>query len=157
MKASCHFANSLKPLCSIFALALGWLAVAAAAWATDPVLPPTITNINVTNGQVSLTWANGVPAYLVQRCAGLGLPWENVGAPTNVTAVSFPQNSEQAYFRVVSDFTARYFVTFNAIWSQATHPSNWPATRISPASSVVCITARCISTAPVKRRAKASD
>jgi hypothetical protein len=35
--------------------------------------------------------------------------------------------SSQAYFRIVSDFTAQYQVVFNATWSQQTLPTNWPA------------------------------
>ncbi|MFO1512861.1 MAG: hypothetical protein U1F83_08125 [Verrucomicrobiota bacterium] len=39
---------------------------------------------------------------------------------------SFRLNNTQAFFRVISDFTALYQVVFNATWSQATLPTNWP-------------------------------
>ena len=103
------------------------LATGMKSRATDSPPPPLFTSISVTNGQVSLAWSNGVPTYQVQRCVALDQPWQNVGAPTNVTSVTFPQVGDQAYYRVIADFTARYIVTFNATWSQATHPSNWPA------------------------------
>jgi hypothetical protein len=50
----------------------------------------------------------------------------NVGAPTNGTTATIPLNGQQAFFRVVQDYTARFQVLFNATWSQQTHPTNFP-------------------------------
>jgi len=49
------------------------------------------------------------------------------GAPTSNNMVVIPMTNDQAYFRVISDFTAQYQVVFNATWSQQTLPTNWPA------------------------------
>lgn len=127
MKTFHPFVHVRKPLRFTLVLAAGWLALATNARATDPTLPPIFTSIAVTNGQVSLAWTNGVPTYQVQRCAAPGQAWENVGAPTNATSVTVPAGGDQSFYRVISDFTAKYYVTFSATWSQATHPSNWPA------------------------------
>jgi hypothetical protein len=35
-------------------------------------------------------------------------------------------DDRQAFFRVISDYTARYEVVFDATWSQTTHPQDWP-------------------------------
>ena len=94
----------------------------------DSSLPPvTITNFSANNGQVTLSWSGGRPTYQVQtRSDALG-NWVNIGASTsNTTAVVAAPNS-QAFYRVVSDYTARYQVVFNATWSQQTHPTNWPS------------------------------
>ena len=71
--------------------------------------------------------ANGRPTYQVQMRSGVNQPWSNVGSPTSNHSMALPFNGTQAFFRVASDFTARYQVVFNATWSQVTHPTNWPA------------------------------
>jgi hypothetical protein len=63
----------------------------------------------------------------VQTRSALNQPWKNVGAPTTNRSAVVPVSGTQAFFRVVADYTARYQVVFNATWSQATHPTNWPA------------------------------
>ncbi len=119
--------NLETPTTHLITTAMLWLAVTTAGLASGDTSPPSITSLSVANGQVTVSWTNGVPAYQLQKSTSLWQGWENVGSPTNVTSLTFPQPGEQAYFRVISDFTAKYYVTFNATWSQATHPSNWPA------------------------------
>src|SRR5204862_6796513 len=65
--------------------------------------------------------------YQVQARSNFTANWVNVGTPTSNTFAVVPVTTDGAYFRVVSDFTAHYQVVFNATWSQATHPTNWPA------------------------------
>lgn len=85
-----------------------------------------ITSFNITNKQASLTWSGGRPAYQVQARSNFTADWSNVGGPTSDTFALVPASGAQTYYRVVSDFTARYQVVFYSIWSQATHPTNWP-------------------------------
>jgi len=72
-------------------------------------------------------WSGGRPTYQVQARSNFTANWVNVGTPTTNIFAVVPVTTDEAYFRVVSDFTARYQVVFNATWSQATHPTNWPA------------------------------
>ncbi|MSU57242.1 MAG: hypothetical protein EXS35_03505 [Pedosphaera sp.] len=88
---------------------------------------PVINNITASDGQITLSWSGGRASYQVQAAARLFGNWVNIGAPTSNNVAVIPMNGSQAFFRVVSDFTARYQVVFNATWSQATHPTNWPA------------------------------
>jgi hypothetical protein len=105
--------------------------VAALAFAFSPAdaadTSPLITSIVVQGNQTLLTWTNGRPTYQVQIRSSMNQPWSPIGVPTSNYSAALPFNGTQAFFRVVSDFTARYEVVFNATWSQATHPTNWPA------------------------------
>jgi hypothetical protein len=92
-----------------------------------PVPPFRITRLSLAGNQVQLAWTNGRPNYQVQIRSSLTQPWVNLGPTTNATAVAFPRNGQQAFYRVVQDYTARYQVLFNATWSQQTHPTNFPA------------------------------
>jgi hypothetical protein len=108
-------------------LVLTWLAFASSARSSEAVLSPNITGINIANDQVMLTWTNGRPTYQVQTRSTLDASWVNVGAPTGDNFAAIPITGAQGFFRVVSDFTARYQVVFDATWSQATHSADWPA------------------------------
>ena len=91
-------------------------------------LPPfAITGLTVSNNQVVLSWTGGRPSYMVQTRTNLADDWINYGAPFTNSLVAIPMSGGQAFFRIVSDFTARYQVVFNATWSQPTLPTNWPA------------------------------
>jgi len=81
----------------------------------------------MTNGQLRFDWLNGRPTYQVQTALRTDGPWLNVGNPTmnNFALVSI--TNSRSFYRVVADYAAQYQVVFNASWSQATHPSNWPA------------------------------
>lgn len=72
-------------------------------------------------------WSGGRPTYQVQGRSNFTANWVNVGTPTSNTFAVVPVTTDGAYFRVVSDFTAQYQVVFDATWSQASHPTNWPA------------------------------
>ena len=87
----------------------------------------TITRFTVTGNQAVMVWSGGRAGYQVQACPALTAGWTNVGNTTSNTTATVPVNGPAAFFRVVSDFTARYQVVFDATWSQATHPTNWPA------------------------------
>ena len=94
----------------------------------DSSLPPVIiTSISASNGQVILNWTGGRATYQVQAQSGSFGNWKNMGGPTSNSIAIIPIAAEQQHFRVVSDFTARYQVVFNATWSQQTHPTNWPS------------------------------
>src|SRR5262245_59940643 len=86
-----------------------------------------ITNVSVKNGQVILKWTGGRPTYQVQTRSNATANWVNIGASISNTDSTLPVTANQAFYRVESDYTARYQVVFNATWSQATHPTNWPS------------------------------
>lgn len=116
--------------CLIFlksSVALTALVPFALTCAADPVAPPLISGATVTNGQLLLAWQDGRPTYQVQSAVELGQPWTNVGSPTTNNFALLSLTGDHAYYRVVSDFTAQYQVTFDATWSESTHPSNWPS------------------------------
>jgi hypothetical protein len=85
-----------------------------------------LTGVEVSASRVTLEWAGGRPTYLVQSRASLDQNWSNVGTPTTANTVEIPLNASQAFFRVLSDYTAQYEVVFDASWSQVTHPLDWP-------------------------------
>ena len=85
-----------------------------------------ITGFTLNGSQATMTWTNGKPTYQVQTCADLAAGWVNVGDPTSNTVANIPCSGDRAFFRVVSDFTARYQFVFNSTWSSNTHPANFP-------------------------------
>jgi len=85
-----------------------------------------ITGFSVTGNQGTLLWSGGRPNYQVQTRSDFNSNWGNLGSPTTNNFATVPVTDTQAYFRVVSDYTAQYQVVFNATWSQATHPTDWP-------------------------------
>jgi len=89
--------------------------------------PPSIDSATVTNGQLRIDWHDGRPTYQVQSATNLSGPWTNVANPTTNSYALLSMSSSQAFFRVVADYTAQFQVVFDASWSQATHPSNWPS------------------------------
>ncbi len=104
------------------------LGISQATLRADPASsPPTITSITTSNGQLVLNWLGGRPTYQVQTRSDFAANWTNVGTSTSNNSAMIPITGSQAFFRVVSDFTARYQVVFNATWSQQTHPTNWPS------------------------------
>src|SRR5258708_1008307 len=84
-----------------------------------------ITSFKLADNLATLEWTGGRPNYQVQMLPNFHKDWENLGGPTTNTTATFPSTAGEAYFRVVSDFTALYRVDFNATWSQQTHPVNW--------------------------------
>jgi len=100
---------------------------AAKLHADVSLTPPVINSITAKNGQITLNWSGGRASYQVQTAASLFGNWVNIGAPTSNNLAVIPITNSQAYFRIVSDFTAQYQVVLNATWSQQTLPTNWPA------------------------------
>jgi hypothetical protein len=91
----------------------------------DTSEPLIITNFQYVGDQATLQWTGGRANYQVQTRADLNSPWTNLGSPTASLSALVPITGQQAFFRVVSDYTAQYQVVFNATWSQQTHPFNW--------------------------------
>src|SRR5262245_57856445 len=87
--------------------------------------PLSLTSVTTGNGTIVLNWSGGRPTYQVQTRTDLTANWINLGAPTTNNVVIIPTSENKAFFRVISDFTARYQVVFNATWSQQTLPTNW--------------------------------
>jgi hypothetical protein len=86
-----------------------------------------VTNVSVNGGQVLLSWANGRPNYQVQSRPSLNHDWTNIGQPTTNMSVGVALSGDAAFYRVVTDYTAQYEVTFDATWSPTTHPVDFPA------------------------------
>lgn len=102
--------------------------VALGSFVARAEIPPVaISSIVASNGQFVISWTGGRPNFQVQTASNLSGDWSNLGAPTSASAATIPMTSGQAFFRVVSDYTARYQVVFNATWSHQTLPTNWPA------------------------------
>jgi hypothetical protein len=76
-----------------------------------------ITGITPTGNQVALSWTGGRGSYQVQTRNDLSAGWSNWGNPILGQSVTVPVGSGQAFFRVVSDYTAQYQVVFDASWS----------------------------------------
>jgi hypothetical protein len=93
---------------------------------TPPALQFRITRVSVVGNQATLAWTNGRPSYQVQMRPSLTQAWVNVGPLTSAASATVPLNGEQAFFRVVQDYTARYQVRFDATWSRQTHPADFP-------------------------------
>src|SRR5260221_3813267 len=103
-------------------LAVGLNCFSASGSGTDNLA---ITSFSVTGNQGTLLWSGGRQNHQVQSRPDFNSNWSNLGSPTTNNFATVPVTDTQAYFRVVSDFTAQYQVVFNATWSQATHPTEW--------------------------------
>lgn len=87
-----------------------------------------LTVVQLSPSLLTMNWAGGRPTYQVQSRPSLDAAWSNVGDPTTASSAEVPlSQDQQGFFRVLSDYTARYEVVFDATWSQATHPQDWPA------------------------------
>jgi hypothetical protein len=93
------------------------------SWATDLTLT---AEINSGAGRLDLSWVGGKPAYQIQMRTELDGPWMNVGEPISGNTATVPLASQNAFFRVVHDYTARYQIVFDATWSPITHPAAFP-------------------------------
>ncbi|MEO6034414.1 MAG: spondin domain-containing protein [Verrucomicrobiota bacterium] len=91
------------------------------------VSAPRLASITVSNNQVWLSWTNGRPSFQIQSRSRFDQNWVNVGGSTSNFSATISPGGSEAYFRVVSDFTALYQVVFNATWSPTTHPTNFPS------------------------------
>jgi hypothetical protein len=117
----------VKTIKNTFLLAAGLILLSKSAFGSESTNDLAITSFSVTGNQGSLIWSGGRSTYQVQGRSNFTANWVNLGTPTSNTFAVVPVTLDEAYFRVVSDFTAKYQVIFNATWSQTTHPTNWPA------------------------------
>ncbi len=117
----------MKTVKHSFVLAAGLIFFSKSAFGSESTNAFAITSFSVTGNQGTLMWSGGRPTYQIQARSNFTTNWVNVGTPTSNSFAVVPVATDEAYFRVVSDFTARYQVVFNATWSQATHPTNWPS------------------------------
>ncbi len=101
------------------------LGVAATGVQASPETP--VVSLSIEGGDLLVSWSGGRPTYQLQERSDLQRPWRNVGVPTSGTQLRVPVSESIRFFRVVSDFSARFEVEFNATWSQETHPGAWPA------------------------------
>ena len=87
-----------------------------------------VTSIVRTNGEATLNWTGGrAPFQVVTRTDLLPGAWTPVGAPVATNNATVSAAATQGFFRVVSEPTAEYDVTFNATWTATTHPTSFPA------------------------------
>ncbi len=88
--------------------------------------PFKVTQFNVTGSSAALIWTGGVPPYQLQSAPAPQGPYSNVDSPLQATSTSVSLSGNQTYFRVVSEQTARYRATFQAVWNSTTHPQDFP-------------------------------
>lgn len=85
---------------------------AAAIPAFVPPLGFLVTNITVSNGQVSLAWQNGTPPFHVEGSASPNGPWSVTGNPVSQRSATFPAGSNN-YWRL------RYSTNQSDTWARA--------------------------------------
>lgn len=85
-----------------------------------------LTDVKIQDNRLLLAWSGGRPTYQVQSRSALDQTWTNFGTPTTTNSVELRLDASHSFFRVLSDYTARYEVLFDATWSQDTHPLDWP-------------------------------
>jgi hypothetical protein len=117
----------MKTVAPSFVLAVGLILFSKSAFGSESTNDFVITSFSVTGNQSTLMWSGGRPTYQVQTRSAFTANWINVSGATSNNFAIVPITNNEAFFRVVSDFTARYQLVFNATWSQATHPTNWPS------------------------------
>ena len=91
-------------------------------------------NTFLLNGdQLALTWEGSAAPYQVQSATTLPAIWKNETDALNVPSAILlvPNGTTRAFYRVVSGalvmpLTAEYTLTFNAEWSEETHPDSFP-------------------------------
>lgn len=116
----------MKSFPHLLALALPRLTLNALAGLQSAPVPPTLS-ISVEGEVATLTWSGGTPSYQLQSRQSQSGPWQNVGPPTTATRAEVLIANRTSFFRIVGDYTARFEVHFDAIWSPQTHPGAWPA------------------------------
>jgi hypothetical protein len=97
--------------------------------------PLQITSIIRQENSLALAWSGAAPPYQLQtKPAVAQAAWSNIGGPVTATSTTVPMIGSQALYRIAAgpaatsiDVAAQYEVTFNAEWSPATHPQDYPA------------------------------
>lgn len=87
-----------------------------------------VSALTVAGGQATLSWTGGRAPFQVRTRPELGSgTWSPAGSPVAGTSATVPAAGGKAFFQVTSEPTAEYDVVFNATWSAATHPTDFPA------------------------------
>ncbi len=86
-----------------------------------------VSALTVGGGQATLNWVGGRAPFqvFIRPAIGSGA-WSPVGSPGAGNGATVPVAGSQAFFKIVSEPTAEYDVVFNATWSAATHPTDFP-------------------------------
>jgi hypothetical protein len=86
-----------------------------------------VTGISLSNGQATLNWAGGRPPFQVfTRPNLLSGAWTATGALTAANSATINTSGSQGFLQVTCEPVAEYDVVFNATWSAATHPTDFP-------------------------------
>ena len=87
-----------------------------------------VASLSVAGGQATLSWSGGRTPFQVFTRGDLGsAAWIPVGSPVAGSSATISVGSSQGFFAVTSEPVAEYDVVFNATWSPATHPTEFPA------------------------------
>lgn len=109
-----------------FAIIGAMLSGAVRETSADEFTPVQFTSVVVSNNQLVLHWTGGRPTYQLQKQSLPNGAWENLDSPTSNATAVVAMDENVAIYRVINDFTAQFRVVFDASWSQATLPTNWP-------------------------------
>lgn len=92
------------------------------------VMAPTfdITGFSVSGSTATLTWNGGIGPFQIQSAPTATGPYTNLGEPIDAQTAMVAASSSPTFYRIIAEQTARYQVTFDAVWSPATHPINYP-------------------------------
>lgn len=94
--------------------------------------PIPISDMVLSNDQISIEWEGGLESFQVQSRTSLveGV-WGNHGSVTADNSYQFSQPADpQMFFQVLgsdAEVTAQYQVNFISTWSATTHPTNFPS------------------------------
>ncbi len=87
-----------------------------------------VSALSVAGGQATLNWTGGRAPFQVCTRPEIGSgAWSPVGTPVAGNTATVPVAGSRAFFQVTSEPTAEYDVVFNATWTAATHPTDFPA------------------------------
>ena len=86
------------------------------------------SSLSLAGGQATLNWTGGRAPFQIFTRPDIGSgAWSPVGSPVARNSATVPAGSSQAFFAVTSEPVAEYDVVFNATWSAATQPTDFPA------------------------------
>ena len=87
-----------------------------------------VSSLNLAGGQATLNWTGGRPPFQVCTRADIGSgAWSPVGGLVAGNSATVPAGNGQAFYQVISEPTAEYDVVLNAVWTAASHPTDFPA------------------------------
>lgn len=91
-----------------------------------------ITETSRNGNSFSIAWRGGKPPYQVQSSPTFQ-DWQNAGDLSTEQSIDIEHSESELYFRVQSGVTppaqqaATFELTFDAAWSAATHPTDFPS------------------------------